>query len=58
MSLVWDMVRKNLDEEAIRVKGRQLRARRGTSGDYEIVTAPNYFGKYIAYDKKCLSLSS
>ena len=56
--MVWDMVRKNLDEEAIRVKGRQLRARRGTSGDYEIVTAPNYFGKYIAYDKKCLSLSS
>ena len=40
--LEWYMIENKLDEdtEARRVDGRHLRARRGTLGDHEIVTAP------------------
>ena len=45
--LGWEMVDNILDEgtEAGGVGGIRLRARRGTLGDHEIVTAPKYCGK-------------
>ena len=44
--LGWEMVDKILDEdtEAGGVYGGWLRARRGTLGDHETVTAPKYCG--------------
>ena len=53
--LIWEMVENTIyeDTEAGGVYGRLLRARRGTMGDYEIVTAPKYGVKWIVDENKC-----
>ena len=50
----WKMVENTLDaeEEVSGVEGIRPRARRGTSGDHELVTATKYCGKFLAEDNK------
>ena len=40
------------EEEAIGAEGRRRIARRGTSGDHEILTATKCCGKWLAEEKK------
>ena len=52
--LGWEMVENTLDEEieAGGVDGRNLRSRRETLGDHELVTDPKYFGKWFVDENK------
>ena len=52
--LVWEMSDNTLDEDTVSggVDGRRMRARRGTLGYHELVTAPTYGGKWIVDKNK------
>ena len=52
--LGWKMAENALDEEEedSGVEGTRLRARRGTSGDHELVTAPKHGRKWLTEENK------